>query len=293
MSFRTPYDLWAKLLLSEICEGKGSYGVETEVVVSPRRVDFWYQPDGVSTLPGIFGPLLGAGPTVVEFYHQAPAATAWLQCIQKQVAMQSWLKTEHPWMYLISAGRPNGLIHEGRLAPVPQWMRGFYELAPLYRARLVVVSELPRERDTLLLRLLGSGRTLREAEQELAALPALCWEHQTAARLMPILALQLNPKEEIPMMQPYQQLYDNWVQRQQAIGEAKGEARGEARGATLGELRGIRESLIQLYRIRFACEEAELPAALQAIEGAEPLRALLPLFAQGTREEIRAALQGR
>ncbi|HNH48498.1 MAG TPA: hypothetical protein PKY30_15765, partial [Myxococcota bacterium] len=231
------------------------------------------------------------GPTVVEFYHQAPAATAWLQCIQKQVAMQSRLKTEHPWMYLISAGRPSGLIREGRLARVPRWMPGFYELAPLYRARLVVVSELPRGRDTLLLRMLGSGRILKEAERELASLPPTSWEHQTAARLMPILALHLNPKEKIPMMQPYQQMYDNWVQAQQAIGEARGEARGEAKGTTLGELRGIRESLTELYRLRFSGEEAETAAALQRIETADQLRALLPLFAQGSREEIRTALR--
>ena len=87
------------------------------------------------------------------------------------------------------------------------------------------------------------------------------------------------------MMQPYQQMYEDWVRHQQAIGEARGEA--------LGEVRGIQESLLQLYRIRFSTDDPDLRSGLLTLQNPARLRALLPLFAQGSREDIRAALSSQ
>ncbi|WP_437505443.1 hypothetical protein [Sorangium sp. So ce1099] len=50
--------------------------------------------------------------------------------------------------------------------------------------RVVVLAELPRTRATLLLRLLGSGRLLREALADLAALPDDAWEKSIAKPLV-------------------------------------------------------------------------------------------------------------
>jgi hypothetical protein len=51
------------------------------------------------------------------------------------------------------------------------WLTGFHADPIAGCVRLVVVSELPRTRDTLLLRLMGGGRTLRDAIADLTALP--------------------------------------------------------------------------------------------------------------------------
>ncbi len=48
---------------------------------------------------------------------------------------------------------------------------------------IAVIPELPRDRTTLALRLLGKGAVLREAARELQALPESAWEH----KLIPIL----------------------------------------------------------------------------------------------------------
>ncbi len=50
--------------------------------------------------------------------------------------------------------------------------------------RIVVLAELPRTRETLLLRLLGSGRLLREALSDLATLPSDAWEKSLATPLL-------------------------------------------------------------------------------------------------------------
>jgi hypothetical protein len=52
------------------------------------------------------------------------------------------------------------------------------------RLRIVVLAELPRTRETLLLRLLGAGRLFKEALTDLSALPADAWEESIAAPLV-------------------------------------------------------------------------------------------------------------
>jgi hypothetical protein len=50
--------------------------------------------------------------------------------------------------------------------------------------QVVVIAELPRTRETLLLRLLGSGRQFSEALTDLADLPGDAWEQSVATPLL-------------------------------------------------------------------------------------------------------------
>ena len=74
--------------------------------------------------------------------------------------------------------------------------------------RIVVLSELPRTRETLLLRVLGTGRLLREALADLAVLPHDAWEknmgtprmryvHSRPLRFMRRNLAQQRPEEQI------------------------------------------------------------------------------------------------
>ena len=71
---------------------------------------------------------------------------------------------------MISSGRPERGIEGLWLSPMNGWPTGIYEGPPLLWTRLVVVSELPVARDTLLLRVLGANRVLKQAIAELKAL---------------------------------------------------------------------------------------------------------------------------
>jgi hypothetical protein len=302
-----PYDLLAKLLLSEICEGKGTFGIEHELSVNPRRADFWYQHDGRSTIPGIFGRMLGRGCSMVECYQHPPSMAVWRQCIQKQVALQSKLKADYPWLYVISAGRPTTLIRQGRLLPLEGWPRGFYEGAPLYQARLIVVSELPKRPETLLLRLLGTGPTLEAAGDELTRLPEASWERETASAVLPAFRLSMSDVQESTMIQPYQDMYEKWVREQRAIGEQigieKGIEKGIAKGIEKGIEKGLEEAarksreatvatLVELYRVRFSTPPDELVGLLHQVKQEQQLQALVVPFATRSQEEVGALLRG-
>ena len=85
-----------------------------------------------------------------------------------------------PIQWVISSGRPGAGIDGLGFRPMTSEPRGIYESPPLHCTRLVVVSELPVARDTLLVRLLGAGAVLKQAITELQALPAEAPERRLA-----------------------------------------------------------------------------------------------------------------
>jgi hypothetical protein len=66
-------------------------------------------------------------------------------------------------LWIISAGRPRSVIERFKLRRRRGWPRGVYGAGAGYGWNVVVVSELPSTRETLLLRLLGTGATRERA----------------------------------------------------------------------------------------------------------------------------------
>ena len=82
---------------------------------------------------------------------------------------------------MISPGRPETVLEAYGCKPVRP---GVYHAVPGLAMRLVVLAELPRTRETVLLRLLGAGRLLREALADLSALADDAWERSIATPLL-------------------------------------------------------------------------------------------------------------
>ncbi len=82
---------------------------------------------------------------------------------------------------MISPGPPETVIQLYGCVPLRP---GLYEAVAGLRMRIVVLAELPRTRDTLLLRMLGAGRLFEEALDDLAALPFDAWEASVVGPLV-------------------------------------------------------------------------------------------------------------
>src|SRR6185436_5574508 len=97
-------------------------------------------------------------------------------CLRKHLAFCHVLSLRKPpppapWQWVMSAGRPAAAVPGLRLHRSKRGGPGIYQAAPWLRTSVVMVTELPVRRDTLLVRLMGAGRVLRQAIAEIAALP--------------------------------------------------------------------------------------------------------------------------
>lgn len=78
---------------------------------------------------------------------------------------------EPPWLWLVSAGRPEALLVRYPLRPWPRFPTGIYLFDDGWRIGLIVVNELPPVPETLVLRLMGSPAVRRAAIAEIGRLP--------------------------------------------------------------------------------------------------------------------------
>ena len=141
-------------------------------------------------------------------------------------------RPDEPWLWVIAAGRPDAALRalgfEGEL----DWPAGFYGTLQAFRMRLIVTSELPSTPETLVLRALGSGKTLRAALRELRELGL---GHPVSRIIRPILLrLHFEQREVLdPLDQEFQmETHDfvrEWEEKVKNEGRLEGEARGEAR----------------------------------------------------------------
>lgn len=104
---------------------------------------------------------------------------------QRATAQAAALPPPIPVLWILSSGRPAGVVERFAFQPFEGWPAGVYT-APLAEVpvRLVVVSELPRTRETLTLRVFGRGATLAQAAREVAALPRRAPERRHIAPLL-------------------------------------------------------------------------------------------------------------
>lgn len=139
------------------------------------------------------------------------------------------------------------------------------------RLRLVVISELPRTPETLLLRLLGAGATLRAAIADLAALPPGAWERMVIGPLIIQfrLALPAEPEQRTP---DEEEMFMNAQEFIRDL-EQKAEQTGKKIGEQVGRGQGMRALLVHLTerRLRRPLSETERLALNDRIEtlGAE------------------------
>jgi hypothetical protein len=95
-----------------------------------------------------------------------------------------------PFLWILSGGAPNSILTRLQLNATSEWPAGVYLFGDdVLRVGFVVASDLPRERTTLLIRLMaGSGSVHTQAIEDLYALPPDAHERSVTER--PLLYFQ-------------------------------------------------------------------------------------------------------
>jgi len=296
---RTVFDQFGKQMARAALAGRGLVETDAEVSSDPRRIDLWFTPapgDEVATDElGLFGRIT-AGPSTLEFFHCTPSPEELDACMIKHGQFRHLLSLRKPppptpMQWVISSGRPDCAIDGFWFRPMPEWPPGVYEGPPMWWTRLVVVSELPIQRDTLLLRLLGAGRVLRQAIAELKALRAEAPERALALPILLRLRLDIpgDPVKQTPDDQEFlmttQDIVESW--RRDAIDE------GVQRGLREGVEQGTMRSLIDIYEARFGAVPEELRAVIESTHDEPTLRGWLRLAGTSSGEQLAVAIRGR
>ena len=181
--------------------------------------------------------------------------------------------------------------------PMRGWPEGFWQLRKPNALGLVVVRDLPRTRDTLMLRLMGAGPVLREAIAELQRLPDEAWERHVAMLLL--LATRFNlpqdgAEEAQEFMMSTQSLYEQWYQKVTEQGIEKSIEKGIKKGIKQGierSRKALRQAVLTVYRVRFGAVPAEIAAVVEATREVARLERWIELLDTCSAEDFAAALR--
>lgn len=237
---RTHFDQYAKAVLREALQANGDVRPELEIAIAPQRADVYFEArDGGGLEPPeeyreLFARLHEVD-CLLEHCHDTPGLDEIRDCVRKLLSLHHLRRLEAsrgdgppprlPRLWVVSPGRPEAVIDGFALARPSGWPPGFFEGPLALGLRLVVLRELPRTRETLLLRLLAPVPALREALPELVALPQDAWErrvvvpHLIAWRIVMEQDLQGLTSEEEGLMADLQEVYRQWEEKERREGQ--------------------------------------------------------------------------
>ncbi len=248
---RTPFDRFAKSVVVDHVGPRGTAVSEQEISSDTQRADLSWTPDPARLASHPPRDLLDSMANVAslwEFFHHAPSLWELLMCLQKLIAWHAILRRAAftakekpprlpPPTWILAANASPAIRAAMGLVPMSAaWGPGFYSGPPGDRLRAVVLRELPRTPATLLLRLLGSGATFRDALDDLAALPPDAHERAVVLPQLERLRLTLpglSSTEEKKMkhdelLRITEKLHLEYVQSLKDEGFSRGVAKGVA-----------------------------------------------------------------
>jgi hypothetical protein len=207
------HDQIAKLALGELLDPFGAVHLELEIRPNPpQRVDASFTPcllPPPDEWPSYLRLLLRMVPRPchLEPFSSTPGYFSVRQCLRKQFEVHFQLaqmdpprltRDLPPLVWIFSPGRPESALRRLGAAAAVDWPPGFYLCAEGWALGFVVLRELPRTRDTLVLRLLGP-RPMREAAMaEIQELPGDDPDHRALSRLLSALRRLVGRDKKVP-----------------------------------------------------------------------------------------------
>ncbi|ERN42630.1 hypothetical protein KR51_00006580 [Rubidibacter lacunae KORDI 51-2] len=195
-----PFDAYSKEYLQELLAPTGEVVAGLESRDEARQIDVWYVPDPQLTADRLQLGLLGrmaAQPCIFEPYSHRPDLNQVRSCVMKLLVtlfdalraasrdrLPAPTESELPRLWILSPSASPTLMKRIGGKPDPSWPEGIYFTAELNRAGFVALDGLPETEETLWLRLLGRGRTLKQAIAEVLALPPAELKRDKALQLL-------------------------------------------------------------------------------------------------------------
>ncbi len=294
------FDRFMKELLADALSAAGE-ARPVETAPEAQHVDLWFEPSGTPAPElGLLGRMVPE-PCLFESFCGTVSLDGVRECIRKQLGRyhELQLKSRALWkvppnLWVLSNGLPRETVAQLGFEQARGWPKGVLQLQTGWRVYLIVRRELPKNFDTLLLRVTGSGRVLIEAIEEARRLPKASFERRMIETYISILATKLQElstmgplsREEKEVLMSAQQLLDDI----KAKARAEGDRRGRLKGRREGREEGARRVLLRIYEQRFGEMPASVSEALARTAGLETLENLADTCLKATRDDVAKAL---
>jgi hypothetical protein len=294
---RLAKNLWAGTLAQK---GDAQTGLETSP--DAQVIDLWFEPrrEPQEDL-GLLGQMTRE-PCILESYSGTVTLDEARQCVRKQLGRYQELQNKDatlwkapPRLWIVSTGVPVAALGLG-FEPYRGWPRGFYALAEAWRAQLVVRSELPRERATLLLRVTGTRRVLDEAVEDLKQEPWDSKMRQIAVRELARMHIELREEpgertaEEEEFAMTGEEMLREVEARAREQGEKQGREQGEKEGREEGREEGARRMVRLTFERRFGPMPSSVEEAVGKAGGLEELERIMEVCLTRSRDELEQVL---
>jgi hypothetical protein len=274
-----PFDHLAKRVGKAALDASGRTDVQYPISRDAQHADLRHDPDPERQAERARLGLLGRIAAVlclIEVYAHAPGGAElraclgkhfahWEECASKMRAQNKRRKEKglppvplvEPLLWIIAAEVSAPMLRKLKPDRAPGWPAGVYFHGDdLYRVGIVVADELPRDRSTILVRVMAAGKVLAEAIADLAALPADATERAVAEDILLHLQQRLATK---PSWTPEEEEFI--VTIQSTWEKAREMGRAEARASdvlTVLRVRGIAVPNAARERILAEKDEARL-----------------------------------
>jgi hypothetical protein len=278
---------------------KGKLETEEEVSAEPQRIDITFAPDTGSIRRGTdLLRRMTERRCMLEPFSSTPGVEQVRDTLRKQLTWEHVLALRERraqrapgWAWIISPGRPTSALEAFRFRKMGGWPEGFYAVPGQWNLAVVVLLELPPGRDTLTLRLMGSGKVLKRATEELFALPPGEREPEIEDVIIRIHKEMLETMRNRPLTEQEEDFFEatrdvveKWAQELRDEGHREGEDKARREYAFQ-----LQRNLKHLYENRFGECPLDLAERLDAT-AIDRLVELISVFAMGTPDEIRRAL---
>jgi Domain of unknown function (DUF4351) len=253
-------DQFSKQFLEEILSPFGTVETSYEVSGEAQWVDVFFVPTTQSQIHelGLLG-RIAQMPCLIEPFRNQPSTNEVRSCLLKLFQVQGHFRRQArrrdtsitdfdlPSLWILASSASDALLQQFEATAQKDWPSGVYFLPLALKTAIVSINQLSYEDETLWLRLLGKGRTQREAISQV-----LCLDPEDPRRSA-ILKLVTNWKISIEVTQQIEaqeeellmalsQAYLEW--------EKTTEQRGEQRGRTEGKTEEARSLILRLLNRR-------------------------------------------
>jgi hypothetical protein len=202
-----PFDQLAKKVGKEALDASGPTVVQYEISRDAQHADLRHDPDPTRNAERARLGLLGRIAAVlclIEIYGHAPSSAEiraclgkhfahWDECERKARAGNRRRKEKNlpsepfvePRLWIIAAAASAPMLRKLEVKTTPGWPAGVhFHGDDLYRVGIVVADLLPRDRSTILVRIMAAGPALPGAIADLAALPEDAHERAVAEQIL-------------------------------------------------------------------------------------------------------------